>query len=284
VTTLANYEFQVADLLHDPTNSKWTLPQLDAYINEARRQLVMDTCCLRSLQQSYCTAGLEQYVVGQVTGGVVIAGGSGYVNPVVTFSGGGGSGVAATLGQSGGAVNTIVFSSYGSGYSSAPTGTVTDTGGGTGAILAFGALNISTFDWLDVSIFIGNQRCTLDWYAFRRFSALYRPYQVGSWVQRPAAWAAYGDASIFLGPVPDQSYACEFDTIILPTDYAVGDYVTVDPIPIVTQDPIKFYAARLAKKNVQSFGEAEGFMNDYRQKLLEVSAVYTGRIRSAYSD
>lgn len=283
-TTPGTYEYQVLDLLHDPNATRWTLPQIDSYINEARRQLVIDKGCLRSLQPSYVTANLEQYVFGQVTGAVITNGGSGYVNPVIAFSGGGGSGVAATLSQSGGAVNTIAFSNYGSGYSSVPTATITDTGGGTGATVALGILNIQTYDVLDCSIFIGNQRATLDWYAFRKFSAMYRPYAPGSWVQRPAAWAAYGDNTIFIGPIPDQSYAAEFDTIILPTPFVTGDTTTNDAIPMVTQDPIKFYAARLAKKNVQSFGEAEAFFNDYRTKLLEVNAAYTGRIHSAYVD
>lgn len=278
MTTLADYEFQVADLLHDPTHVKWSLAQLDNYINEARRQLVMDTGCLRSLQQSYVTTGTEQYVFGQVTGGVVVSGGSGYVNPVVSFTGGGGTGVAATLSQSGGAVNTIAFTSFGSGYSSVPSATVTDTGGGTGAALAFGIFNVNTYDVLDVKLYNGNRRYDLIWAPFRQFSYLYRPYQLGTWVQQPCAWAVYGDNTIFIGPVPDQSYAAEFDTIILPTSYAVGDYATVDAIPLVSQDPIKFYAARLAKKNAQSFGEAEGFFNDYRTKLLEVTSVYTGRV------
>ena len=70
-TTPGTYEFQVLDLLHDPNANRWSLPQVDGYINEARRQLVMDTGCLRSLQQSYLTQGTEQYTFGQVTGGVV---------------------------------------------------------------------------------------------------------------------------------------------------------------------------------------------------------------------
>ena len=283
MTTLNQYEFQVQDLLHDPNSTKWSLTQIDSYINQARKQLVMDKGCLRSLQQSYITIAQEQYVFGQVTGGTVIAGGSGYVNPVVNFSGGGGTGVAATLSQSGGAVNAITFTNNGSGYSSVPSYTVTDTGGGTGAVLAFGILNVNTYDVLGVAIYWGNERDSLDWFPFRQFSALYRPYALGSWQQRPGAWAAYGDTSIFIGPVPDLNYAAEFDTIVLPNPYAVGDYVTVDAIPVVSQDPIQFYAAYLAKNNAQSYGEAENFLNQYRRKLLEVSSAYTGRLPSAYT-
>lgn len=283
MTTLNQYEFQVLDLLHDPIPSKWTLTQIDGYINEARRQLVMDTGCLRSLQQSYITAGVEQYTFGQVTGGVVLTPGSGYTSPSVSFSGGGGSGVAAVLTQSAGAVNTIAFTSYGSGYSSTPSALVSDGGPGTGATVAVGIINVNTYDVLAVNLYWGTERYSLGWLPFRKFTTIYRPFTAASYQRQPACWAVYGDNTIFVGPTPDQSYAVEFDTLILPTPYAVGDYVTVDPIPAMSQDPIKFYAAYLAKNNAQSYGEAEQFLQQYRRRLLEVTSVYTGRIPDPYT-
>lgn len=280
MTILSDYEYQVADLLHDPTHARWSLTQLDAYINEARKQLVMDTGCLRSLQTSYVTQGVEQYTFGQVGGAAILAGGSGYVSPTVAFSGGGGTGVAAALTQSGGAVNTIVFSSYGSGYSSAPSAVVS---GGAGAQIQVGVINVNTFDILAVAVFWGNQRIQLDWRPFRTFSALFRPYVASAYQRLPACWAVYGDSTIFVGPTPDQTYQVELDTIILPNPYAVSDYTTVDPIPVMSQDPIKYYAASLAKRNAQSFGEAESFLNDYNRRLKEVTAAYTGRMPSTRS-
>ncbi len=281
VATPGTYEFQVTDLLHDPTFARWTQSQVDTYINTARKQLVMDTGCLRTLQQLYLTAGVEQYVFGQVTGGVVVSGGSNYTAPTVSFSGGGGSGVAATLGVSGGAVNTITFTNYGSGYTSAPSYLINDATG-SGAVLAFGILSVNTYDVLDVHPLWGTQRYSLDWYPFRQFSGLFRQWTAATYQRQPVAWAVYGDNSVFIGPPPDQSYQIEFDTVILPTAFTVGDTTTVDAIPTMAQDPIQFYAAYLAKRNVQNFGEAEGFLNDYRRRLLEVTSVYTGRIKSQY--
>ena len=225
-TTPGTYEFQVLDLLHDPNANRWSLPQVDGYINEARRQLVMDTGCLRSLQQSYLTQGTEQYTFGQVTGGVVVSGGTGYSGPSVAFSGGGGTGVAATLSQSGGAVNAIAFS----GYSSVPSNVVSDAGAGAGAQLAFGIINVYTYDVLGVHVYWGTQRYTLQWRPFSLFSATYRPYTAASFQRQPEAWAVYGNNTIFIGPTPDQSYAVEFDTIILPTPIATGDTTTIDPV------------------------------------------------------
>lgn len=282
-TTPGTYEYQVLDQLHDPNFNRWSQAQIDGYVNEARKQLVMDTGCLRSLQQSYVTPGQEQYTFGQVTGGVILTGGAGYVAPAVGFSGGGGSGVAATVSQSGGAVNAIAFTNFGSGYSSAPAPLVTDGGPGVGATVAVGILNVLTYDVLGVACYQGNQRYSLLWKPFRAFSAWFRPYSAASYQRQPEAWAVYGDNSIFIGPTPDQSYAIEVDSVVLPTPFAVADTTTPDTIPVVAQDPIKFYAAYLAKQNAQSFGEAQTFYDQYLRKLREVTSVYTGRVPDIYS-
>jgi hypothetical protein len=283
VSTPGTYEFQVADLLHDPNLNRWSEPQLTGYINEARRQLVMDTGCLRSLQASFVTQGIEQYAFGSVSGASILAGGSNYSGPSVLFSGGGGTGAAATLTQSGGAVNSLVFTNLGSGYTSAPTAIVSDTGAGTGAQVQVGVINVNTYDFLGVHVFWGTQRYSLDWQPFSKFSAWYRPYTPAAYQRQPACWAVYGEQSIFIGPTPDQTYATEFDTVILPTPFAVADATTIDAIPIRNQDPIKFYAAHLAKFNAQNYGEAQTFQEKYRQRLLEVCASYTRRIGSVYA-
>ena len=282
-TTPGTYEFQVLDLLHDPYFNKWNQGQIDSYINEARRQLVMDTGTLRSLQQTWLTAGQEQLVFGQVTGGAIVAPGSGYVAPTIAFAGGGGTGVSAALTESGGAVNTITFSNFGSGYVSAPSATVSDTAG-TGAAVSVGVINVNTYDILGVHLYWGNERYTLQWAPFSKFSSIYRPYTAASYQRQPVCWAAYGDTTIFVGPTPDQNYALELDTIILPTPFVVGDTTTVDPIPTKVQDPIKFYAAYLAKYNAQSYGEADTHLQAYMRRLREVSSAYTRRIPDVYQN
>jgi hypothetical protein len=282
-TTPGTYEFQVLDQLHDPNADKWSIPQIDGYINEARKKIVMDTGCLRTLQTAYFTAGIEQYFYGQASGGIIVAGGSGYTAPTLSFSGGGGSGVAATLGVSGGAVNTISFSSFGSGYSSAPTATISDATG-TGASVAIGVVNINTYDVLNISPLWGTERYALKWSPFRNFSAWWRPFLASSYQRQPAAWAKYGDNSFFIAPPPDQSYPVEIDSVILPTPYVTGDTTTVDVIPVVNQDPIKFYAAYLAKHNAQNYGEAETKLNEYTRTMRECVSVYVGRLPDPYED
>jgi hypothetical protein len=70
-------------------------------------------------------------VVGAVT---ITAGGSGYtVAPTVAFSGGGGTGAAATATVVGGVVTAVTVTNHGTGYTSAPTVAFTPVSGGTGA-------------------------------------------------------------------------------------------------------------------------------------------------------
>ena len=273
MTTIANYEVQVADLLHDPSNLIWSLTQLDRYINEARRQLAMDTGCLRSLQTAYFTAGVEAYTFGTVTGAAITAGGTGYTTPTVSFSGGGGTGVAATLGVSGGAVTSIAFTNLGSGYTSAPSATVNPVGGGSGATVSVGMIQVNTYDILDIHLIYGNLRYATIWYPWSIFSRRMRMYTTVQ--QRPVAWATYGLTQAYIGALPDQTYQADVDTVILPTDISGS---TVDPIPPVVQDPIKFYAAYLAKNNAQQFGEAGTFMSQYTKRLLEVAQPYQRRM------
>ncbi len=73
---------------------------------------------------------------GGVSGVSVSAGGTGYTSaPTVTLSGGGGTGATATATVSGGSVTGVTITAPGTGYTSAPNVAFTG-GGGTGAAAA----------------------------------------------------------------------------------------------------------------------------------------------------
>ena len=92
-------------------------------------------------------------VPGQVGPIVTITNaGSGYLAaPTVSFTGGAGSGAAATATVSGGAVTSVTITNPGSGYTSAPTIVFTPTSGGTLAA-ATAVLTTSTSEPVTVSI------------------------------------------------------------------------------------------------------------------------------------
>ncbi len=280
MTLLSTYETQVADLLHDPNHVQWSVSQLDNYINAARLKLVMDTGCLRTLQETYCTLGTEQYQFGQVTGANIVNGGTGYTAPTATFGAdplGSGTGAAATLTVSNGVITAITFTSFGSNYVGVPPITISDSTG-TGASIVAGVINVNTYDVLGINIVWGAYRYALEWRAWSNFSAQMRGYT--TLTRQPVMWAVYGNTAIFVGPLPDQTYPMEVDSIIQPT--ALANYTTNDPIPPIAQDPIKFYAAYLAKFYDQSYGEAETFLQQYEQRVREVDSAYTRRIPSIY--
>ena len=71
---------------------------------------------------------------GGVALAVVLTGGSNYTAPLVSFSGGGGSGAKGFVsGAANGVVTEITITATGSGYTSSPTVTITDSGGGSGS-------------------------------------------------------------------------------------------------------------------------------------------------------
>lgn len=278
MTTLSNYEVQVADLLHDPNNQTWTLVQLDRYINEARRQLVADTGCLRTLQASYLTVGQEAYTYGQVTGAAISGTMTGYLaGDTVAFSGGGGTGVAATLTVASGAVTAITFTNFGSGYTSAPTAAIT-TAGGTGAVITVGILSSNTLDVIRGNITWGSTKATMKWAAFTQFSSIYRQ-QVGM-QGRPFIWSDYGANQVYVAPIPDQTYPIEWDSVVSPADLSGS---TTDPIIVNYQTPIKYYAAAMAKYFDQSYGEGAVFRQRYEDSVLRtLGQVVTSRIPDVY--
>lgn len=278
MTTLADYEVQVADLLHDPNNQTWKLTQLDRYINEARRQLVADTGCLRTLQSSYVTQAQEAYTYGQVCGAAISGTMTGYLTgDTVAFSGGGGTGVAATLTVASGAVTAITFTNFGSGYTSAPTATIT-TAGGAGAVITTGILSANTLDVVRVSVTWGGTKTMMKWAPWSTFSAMYRQ-QVGM-QGRPFIWSDYGANQVYVALIPDQTYPVEFDSVVSPADLSGS---TTDPIINIYQAPIKYYAASLAKYFEQSYGEGAVFKKAYEDCLLRtLGQVVTSRIPDVY--
>jgi hypothetical protein len=281
MTTLQDYLTQVSDdILHDPNNRVWSVAQLTRYINEARKQLAMDTGCLRTLNTAYVSQGLEVYGFGQVTGVGITNGGSGYVSaPGVAFVGGGGTGVAATATVSGGAVNGLVFTSFGSGYTAAPA-VVFSGGGGTGAAATAGILSALTYDVMGVSLVWGAERYSLLWQPFTRFTAWMRQWLAQNYQTRPVMFSTYGASMVYVAPTPDQTYQVEFDVVVLPFPLVnLGD---VDTISESFNDPVKFYAGCLAKLNKQSYGEAEMLRSAYKARMNETCNAWQRRIPNPY--
>jgi hypothetical protein len=281
--TLQNYVTETQRLLHDANSQYWTVAELTDYINEGRQMVVCDTGCNRLLQIIYLSTGLEQYSYsatgGGVTGAIVTAGGSGYTStPTVVLTGGGGTGAAASATVNNGAVTMVWMTSPGTGYTSVPTISFTG-GGGTGAAATASIINLSTLDILNVTIIWNTQRIVLDYFSWTEFNARLRVWQ--QILSRPAAWSSYGQNSFFLGPIPDQFYTAEIDSIVLPP--ALVNMSDVDVINQPYSFPVSFYAAHKAKIKEQSYAEAANFKDQYTTRVKDaLRSAYTRRIPSSY--
>ena len=281
--TLQTYVTETQRLLHDASAQYWTVAELTDYINEGREMVVCDTGLNRSLQVIALSTGIEQYTYGPtgggVTGAIVTAGGSGYTSvPTVTLTGGGGTGATAAATVNGGIVSQVYMTAIGTGYTSAPTIGFTG-GGGTAAAATATILNNLTLDILNVTVIWGTQRIVLDYQAWSEFNARMRVWQ--QILSRPAVWSSYGQNSFFLGPIPDQYYTAEIDSIVLPS--VLVNLTDVDTINQPYSFPVAFYASYKAKIKEQSYSEAANFLNQYKQRVMDaLRASYTRRIPNSY--
>jgi len=137
----------------------------------------------------------------------------------------------------------------------------------------------NTLDILNFNLIWGNTRIALQYLPWTDFNARLRYYQ--NYVGRPIAYSMYGQTNIYLGPVPDQTYSIELDTVVLPTALTSSSPTETIPLPYTT--PVSFYACYKAKHKEQAFGEAEIFMQEYTKQVQAVLAsVFTRRITTPY--
>lgn len=136
-----------------------------------------------------------------------------------------------------------------------------------------------TMDILNINLFWGNTRVPLYYMPWTDFNAQLRFWQ--NYVGRPVAFSIYGPQQFYVGPTPDQTYTIEADTVIAPQPLV--NTTDIDTIPDPWTDPVPVYAAYLAKYKEQSYGEAEIFLQQYRQRIQAVlSGTMTRRLFSPY--
>lgn len=129
-------------------------------------------------------------------------------------------------------------------------------------------------DVMGITIYWGNTRQKLQYFAFTEFDALYRYWNQLQSI--PAAFTRMSPAQFLIGPVPDQNYALDIEVAVNPTPL-VSDS-TVDQIPIPFQEPVQYWAAYKAKFKEQSLGECTIFENQYKKILLMCARSYMTRL------
>ena len=138
---------------------------------------------------------------------------------------------------------------------------------------------VSTLDVLTLNLIWGNTRIALQYLPWTDFNARLRYYQ--NYIGRPIAFSMYGQTSIYLGPVPDQTYVIELDTVVLPAP--LTPLSPAETIPDPYTSPVAYYACHKAKYKEQAYGESEIFNQEYIKQVKAVLAsVFTRRITTPY--
>jgi hypothetical protein len=129
---------------------------------------------------------------------------------------------------------------------------------------------LNTADVLNVTLLWGNARIVLGQMTFSEFNVKFRTYI--NLQSRPVSFARYGQSSLYIGPIPDQTYQVELDTICVPVALSTAvpgtsDQETALVYPYTT--PVAFYASYKAKYKEQSFVEAQTYHDEYIKKCKE---------------
>ena len=136
-----------------------------------------------------------------------------------------------------------------------------------------------TIDVINLTLLWGNMRVPMNYMPFTEFNAKMRVWQ--SYLGRPVVFSVYGQNTVYIGPIPDQTYVSEWDTVIMPPDLA--NTADVDTIPFPFTVPVAYYAASKAKFKEQSYEESEKFEQVFKRKIIEaLRSTATRRIPNVY--
>jgi hypothetical protein len=137
----------------------------------------------------------------------------------------------------------------------------------------------ATIDVLNITVLWGSMRVPLNYMVFTEFNMKMRAWQ--SFQARPVSFTMYGQNTVYVGPIPDQTYVSEWDTVVIPNTLVnSGD---VDSIGFPFTPGISFYAAYLAKYKEQSYEEADRLKAEYTKKIGEsLRSSFTRRMPSVF--
>ena len=278
MATLSSYLTEVRRLLHDANGVFWSDSELTDDINSARERVVRDTGCLRTLIVSATPIGADGSAAIHWAPNLAVTAGQYIFSNIYTYQ----VTTSGTLGTS--------APPYPTGNGGFPpstpfaNGTAYLTYYAPAEIIPYSALNVTNqiLDVLNVTIYWGNSRIPLRYLPFSNFNAQLRYWQ--NYIGRPVCFSVYGQQQIYIGPVPDQSYLMEVDTVILPLPLSQNTPNAVDPINDPFTQPVAFYAAYKAKYKEQSYGEAEIYQQQYKQQVqAALNSSFTRRIPDPYS-
>ena len=278
MATLASYLTEVRRLLHDANGVFWSDQELTDDINSARERVVRDTGCLRNLQITQTPLSSTGVAAVPWSAGLAVSAGDFVFSGIFVYQVTGSGVLGATV---------PIWPTGSQPYppsTSFTDGTATLVYDSPCEIINLSALpgGVNTLDVLNLTVFWGNSRIPLRYLPWTNFNAQLRYWQ--NYTGRPVCFSMYGQGQIYIGPVPDQVYPCEIDTVVLPQPLSLSATTQVDQIVDPYTTPVAFYAAYKAKYKEQSYGEAEIYKQEYAKNVqAALNSTYTRRIPDPYS-
>lgn len=294
MTTLFDYMKDTQRFLRDGGQDLLNPKNLITYINRARREVAMRAQLIR------CTPPVS----GSIVSWTVTNGGSGYSNsPTLTItppdfpSGmpinpGGAQATASAIVEAG--VITTIYSQFGGAGYFQPQMTISDTTG-VGATATpvmspmnlvyqgqeqynFSDINLSMFPGVgsiynvrSVSIIYQNYRYSLPCYSWTIYQAYIRQYPF-QYQYVPSFFSQFGQGasgSLFMYPLPSQTYQSEFDCLCLPSD--LNDNQDYEVLPAPWTDAVAYFAAAMAYEDIQNLNFSRYYHDQFEKRLLNYS-------------
>jgi hypothetical protein len=135
-------------------------------------------------------------------------------------------------------------------------------------------LGQNIIDIMGISILVNQERLSLVYKPFTWINAMMRSWT--TYQQWPQFWTRLSPVQICIAPIPNHPYPTAWDVAVTPSPL-INDAMT-DDIPVPFQEPVQYWAAKKAKINQQSQGEAAFFDAQYRQSLISCARGYMGRV------
>jgi hypothetical protein len=140
-------------------------------------------------------------------------------------------------------------------------------------LASVGLTNYVVIDVMGINVLWGGTRIKLAQLGWDRFDRQFRYWN--NMQSRPVCFSRMGSLSIYIGPLPDQSYQSDWDIALTPP--ALVTDATAEPIPDPFTTPVKYYAAYLAKFKEQAMGEADIFKKMYVTQAKTEMVSFMGR-------
>lgn len=309
MASLNTYLQQVQRLTREHRQQKLPVNDLVPFVNIARREIAMNSQCIRVLPRtsgqiitltvasagagystgttmnisspdypsglsfapngSQATGTLTVDVTGTISAASIIYGGEGYFQPVVTLSDPNQTGSGGTITAS---VSPLLLLNQGQ------------------EVYNFSDVDLSPFSGVEsiygvrsVSIIYNNYRYSLPMYSFSTYQAMIRQYPF-QYQYVPTFCTQFGQGtggSIYVYPLPSQTYQMEWDCQCLPSD------LTTDGSPEAIEDPwtdaVPYMACYHAYLELQNFNAANFYLQMY-DKWVERYSRYPriGRVVNPY--